>query len=209
MARRMTSLSSRGLAILAWTARAALVVVVCLATGCHSTPLYDYKSEPDPRASEYKIGPLDLLQVVVWKNKDLSADVVVRPDGIVTLPLIGDVRAAGRTPSDIKNEVTHRLTDFVRNEEIVVSVAVAQVNSYYFTVSGNVEHAGLFTAKTYVSAVEAVAMAGGPNRFAGDSIYIVRGQPARRIPIDLSSAISGEHPEMNLIVVRGDVIVVP
>lgn len=198
MARRMTR----------FTILAAAVLAV-LVTACHSTPFYDYKSEPDPRATEFKIGPLDLLQVVVWKNKDLSADVVVRPDGIVTLPLIGDVRAAGRTPSDIKNEVTHRLTDFVRNEEIVVSVAVAQVNSYYFTVSGNVQHAGLFTAKTYVSAVEAIAMAGGPNRFAGDSIYIVRGQPARRIPIDLSSAISGEHPEQNLIVVRGDVIVVP
>lgn len=205
MARRMTSSTFRGLAILALAATALAVLV----TGCHSTPFYDYKSEPDPRASEFKIGPLDLLQVVVWKNKDLSADVVVRPDGIVTLPLIGDIRAAGRTPSDIQKEVTHRLTDFVRNEEIVVSVAVAQVNSYYFTVSGNVEHSGLYTAKTYVSAVEAVAMAGGPNRFAGDSIYIVRGQPARRIPIDLSSATSGEHPEMNLIVVRGDVIVVP
>lgn len=190
-------------------AAAAVTLLGCSVVACHSTPLYDYKSEPDPRASEFKVGPLDLIQVTVWKNKDLSADVVVRPDGIVTLPLIGDVRAAGRTPSDIKNEVTHRLTDFVRNEEIVVSVAVAQVNSYYFTVSGNVEHAGLYTAKTYVSAVEAVAMAGGPNRFAGDSIYIVRGQPARRIPIDLSSATSGQHPEMNLIVVRGDVIVVP
>ncbi len=188
---------------------AAVVITSAAMAGCHSLPSYDYKSEPDPRASEFKIGPLDLISVLVWKNKDLSADVVVRPDGIVTLPLIGDLRAAGRTPSDIKNEVTHRLTDFVRNEEIVVSVAVSQVNSYYFTVSGNVEHAGLFTAKTYVSAVEAVAMAGGPNRFAGDSIFIVRGQPVRRIPIDLSSATSGEHPEMNLIVMRGDVIVVP
>ena len=187
----------------------AAALLGVLAAGCRSTPFYDYKSEPDPRASEFKIGPLDQISVIVWKNKDLSADVVVRPDGIVTLPLIGDLRAAGRTPSDIKTEVTHRLTDFVRNEEIVVSVVVAQVNSYYFTVSGNVEHSGLYTAKTYVSAVEAIAMAGGPNRFAGDSIYIVRGQPARRIPIDLSSATSGEHPEQNLIVVRGDVIVIP
>ena len=183
--------------------------LVFVTGGCRSTPFYDYKSEPDPRASEFKIGPLDQISVVVWKNRDLSADVVVRPDGIVTLPLIGDLRAAGRTPSDIRAEVTHRLTDFVRNEEVVVSVAVAQVNSYYFTVSGNVEHSGLYTSKTYVSAVEAIAMAGGPNRFAGDSIYIVRGQPARRIPIDLSSATSGEHPEMNLIVIRGDVIVIP
>src|ERR1700731_864400 len=111
MARRMTA--SPVMAIVMGA------VLACLASGCHSAPLYDYKSEPDPRASEFKVGPLDLISVVVWKNKDLSADVVVRPDGIVTLPLIGDVRAAGRTPSDIKAEVTHRLTDFVRNEEIV------------------------------------------------------------------------------------------
>jgi polysaccharide export outer membrane protein len=209
MARRTTSFYVKIAHVKIAHVRIALLVLATLATGCASNAYYDYKSEPDPRASEFKVGPLDLLQVVVWKNKDLSADVVVRPDGIVTLPLIGDVKAAGRTPSDIKNEVTHRLTDFVRNEEIVVSVAVAQVNSYYFTVSGNVEHAGLFSAKTYVSAVEAVAMAGGPNRFAGSSIYIVRGQPSRRIPIDLASAVSGEHPEQNLIVMRGDVIVVP
>jgi polysaccharide export outer membrane protein len=195
-------------------AAAAMLLVTGLAglaglAACRSTPYYDYKSEPDPRASEFKIGPLDQLSLVVWKNKELSADVIVRPDGVVTLPLIGDVRAAGRTPTDIQNEVTRRLADFVRNEAVVVSVAVTQVNSYYFTVSGNVEHSGLFTAKTYVSAVEAIAMAGGPNKYAGSSIYIVRGQPTRRIPIDLSSATSGDHPEQNLIVVRGDIIVVP
>jgi polysaccharide export outer membrane protein len=188
----------------------ATAATVTLATaGCRSSSTYDYKSEPDPRGSEFKIGPLDQLSVVVWKNKDLSADVVVRPDGVITLPLIGDVRAAGRTPSDIKKEVSLRYADYVRNEEIVVSVAISQVNSYYFTVSGNVEHAGLFTAKAYLTTVEAVAMAGGPNKYAGDSIYIVRGQPARRIPIGLSSAMSGEHPEQNLVVVRGDIIVVP
>jgi polysaccharide export outer membrane protein len=188
---------------------AAVAAVATLAAGCHSTPKYDYKSEPDPRASEFKIGPLDSLSVVVWKNKDLSADVVVRPDGIITLPLIGDVRATGRTPTEIQKEVAQRYLEFVRNEEVVVSVAIADVNSYYFTVSGNVEHSGLYTSKSYVSAVEAVAMAGGPNKYAADSIFIVRGHPSRRIPIDLSSATSGEHPEQNLTVVRGDVIVVP
>jgi polysaccharide biosynthesis/export protein len=188
---------------------ARVAAVATLAAGCHSTMTYNYKSEPDPRASEFKIGPLDHLSVVVWQAKDLSADVIVRPDGIITLPLIGDVRAAGRTPTEMRKEVTQRYLDFVRNEEIVVSVAVAQVNSYYFTVSGNVEHAGLYASKSYVSTVEAVAMAGGPNKYAADSIYIVRGHPARRIPIDLSSATSGEHPEQNLTVLRGDVIVVP
>jgi polysaccharide export outer membrane protein len=177
--------------------------------GCQSTPFYDYKSEPDPRASEFKIGPLDHLAVIVWKNHDLSGQVIVRPDGVVTLPLIGDVRAGGRTATDVQKELTQRYSDYIRNEEVVISVAIAQVNSYYFTVSGNVERTGLYSSRSYVTTVEAIAMAGGPNRFAGDSIYIVRGHPARRIPIDLASATSGARPEQNLIVVRGDVIVVP
>jgi polysaccharide export outer membrane protein len=209
MARRNTPLARKIIKSAAVSA-AGVAAVATLAAGCHSTTTtYNYKSEPDPRASEFKIGPLDHLSIVVWKNKDLSADVIVRPDGIITLPLIGDVRAAGRTSTELRKEVTQRYLDFVRNEEIVVSVAIAQVNSYYFTVSGNVEHAGLYTSKAYVSTVEAVAMAGGPNKFAADSIYIVRGHPARRIPIYLSSATSGEHPEQNLTVLRGDVIVVP
>lgn len=179
------------------------------ALGCSSMPPYDYKSEPDPRSSEFKVGPLDHLTVVVWQNRELSTEVVVRPDGVVTLPLIGDVRAAGRTPSEIQKEVARRYADYIRNEESGISVAISQVNSYYFTVSGNVERAGRYTAPSYVTAVEAVAMAGGPNRFAGDSMYIVRGSPVRRIPISLGAATSGERPEQNVMVVRGDVIVVP
>jgi len=199
MARRKTTLT------------AAAVAATALAAACGATPTYNYKGEADPRGTEFRVGPLDHLSVVVWKNKDLSADVVVRPDGVITLPLIGDVRAAERTPSEIQKDLAHRYLEFLKNEEVVVSVAIAQVNSYYFTVSGNVEHAGLYTSKAYVSTVEAVAMAGGPNKYAGDGIYIVRGQPGtpRKIPIDLPAATSGEHPEQNLTVVRGDVIVVP
>ncbi|MDB4937773.1 MAG: Polysaccharide export protein, partial [Labilithrix sp.] len=106
-----------------------VAAVALLAAACHSTPSYDYKSEPDPRGSEFKVGPLDQITVVVWKNKDLSDVVVVRPDGVVTLPLVGDVKAAGRTPTEIQKELTHRYSDYVRNEEVVVSVAISQVNS--------------------------------------------------------------------------------
>lgn len=188
----------------------ALVACALMCVACGSSlPPYDYKLEPDPRRSEFQVGPLDQLSVAVWKNRDLSADVVVRPDGIVTLPLIGDVKAAGRTPSDLQKEIKHRLSEFIRDEELVVSVGIAAVNSYHFTVLGSVERAGLYTAKNYVSTVEAVAMAGGPNRFAGNSVYIVRGTPARRIPIDLRRATSSEYANENLIVMRGDLIIVP
>jgi polysaccharide export outer membrane protein len=187
----------------------SLLLISSGTAGCASVPRYDYKAEPDPRTKEFIVGPLDQLSVVVWKNRELSADVVVRPDGIITLPLIGDVKAAGRTPSELQKEIAKRYSVFVRDEEMVLSVGVSSVNSYQFTVMGSVEHGGLMSARSYLTVMEALAMAGGPNRFAGNSLYIVRGTPARRIPIDIKPASSGEHPEENLVVLRGDLIVVP
>jgi polysaccharide export outer membrane protein len=189
---------------------ASLVLLTLLASfGCATTSTYDYKKEPDPRTSEYQVGPLDQLKVVVWKNQELSADVVVRPDGVVTLPLIGDVKAAGRTPTQIQKEISQRYANFIRVEESVVSVGVAQVNSLNFTISGNVEKAGVYSVKSYVTVLEAIATAGGANKYAGTAAYIVRGTPTRKIPIDLARASSGEHPEENVVVLRGDLIVVP
>jgi len=181
-----------------------------LVAGCGaSAPAYNYKVEPDPRGTEFTIGPLDQLSVKVWKNLELSAEVTVRPDGVITLPLIGDVKAGGRTPTEVQKEIAKRLSDFVRDEEVVLSVGVTSVNSYNFTVLGAVEHSGYFTAKSYVTTVEAIAMAGGPNRFAGNTVYIIRGKPARRIPIDLRRATSSEYAAENLVVLRGDLLVVP
>jgi polysaccharide export outer membrane protein len=184
------------------------MICALLSSGCTEST-YEYAREPDPRGSEYLIGPHDVLSVVVWKNPDLSGDVTVRPDGIVTLPLVGPIQAAGRAPSDVKREIARRYAEFVRTDSVVVSVGVASVNSYQFTVAGKVEHSGVYNAKSYVTAVDAVAMAGGPNKFASDDIYILRGTPPRRIPIDLRRAMSGEHPEENVLVLRGDLIVVP
>src|SRR6476619_2812610 len=68
----------------------------------HKQPRYDYAAEPDPRKQEYVIGPSDVLRISVWRNPDLSGDAIVRPDGTITLPLVGDLRAAGRTPGQIR-----------------------------------------------------------------------------------------------------------
>ncbi|HSO37040.1 MAG TPA: polysaccharide biosynthesis/export family protein [Labilithrix sp.] len=202
MAPHVNALSRSLLALL-------LSLVVLGSFGCGAaTSSYDYKKEPDPRTSEYQVGPLDQLKVVVWKNQELSADVVVRPDGVVTLPLIGDVKAAGRTPSQIQKEISQRYANFIRVEESVVSVGVSQVNSLSFTISGNVEKPGVYQVRSYVTALEAIATAGGTNKYAGSSAYIVRGTPSRKIPIDLKQASSGEHPEQNVVVLRGDLIVV-
>jgi polysaccharide export outer membrane protein len=181
--------------------------------GCATaTPGFDYSREPDPRQSEYVIGASDVLRVNVWKTPDLSVEVTVRPDGTVTLPLIGDVTAAGRTPSLLRADIKTRMTTFLRDDNQAIEVIVATVNSYRFTVAGNVEHSGLFATKHYVTLTEAIALAGGPNRYADlERVIILRqGQPvARAIPVNLKDVYSGRHPELDLVVVREDRIFVP
>ena len=170
---------------------------------------YDYSKEPDPRKGEFVLGVNDALHVNVWKNAELSVDARVRPDGTITMPLVGDIKAAGRTPSSLKSEITKRLQSFVRDEGAIVSIAVTEVNSYRFTVAGQVEHAGLLTAKYYVTASEAIAMAGGLNRFANPhKLTLVRNDVhgLRRIPIDYERIASGLHPEEDIVLLAGDTL---
>ena len=189
------------------------VLILCLLAstalvGC-SPAYYDYSKEPDPRKGEFVLGVNDALRINVWKNPELSGDARVRPDGTITMPLVGDIKAAGRTPSSLKSEITKRLQSFVRDEGAIVSVAVTEVNSYRFTVAGQVEHAGLLTAKYYVTASEAIAMAGGLNRFANPhKLTLVRNDQRglRRIPIDYERIASGLHPEEDIVVLAGDTL---
>ncbi len=189
------------------------VLMPILMAGCVAPITYDYSKEPDPRKVEFVIGPSDALKITVWKNPDLSTEAKVRPDGTVTMPLVGDIRALGRTPTPLQSEITRRLATYVKEEAAQVTVAVTEVNSYRFTVSGNVEHPGIFTSKYFVTAAEAVALAGGINRFAAaHSIVIVRTEVTgrvRKIPIDYTRISSGEHPEENLALMSGDTLFVP
>jgi polysaccharide export outer membrane protein len=190
----------------------ALCLAVCL-LGC-ATPLpgFDYSKELDPRQSEFLVGPSDVLRINVWKTPDLSVDVTVRPDGTITLPLIGDVTAAGRTPSLLRAEIKRKLTAFLRDDNPAIEVIVETVNSYRFTVAGNVEHSGLFTTKYFVTVTEAIALAGGPNRYADlDRVLVLRqtATGARSIPVSLNEIYSGRHPEMDLVIVKEDRIFVP
>ncbi|HEX8952785.1 MAG TPA: polysaccharide biosynthesis/export family protein [Polyangia bacterium] len=189
------------------------VLILCLLAstmivGC-GPGYYDYSKEPDPRKGEFVLGVNDALHVNVWKNAELSVDARVRPDGTITMPLVGDIKAAGRTPSSLKSEITKRLQSFVRDEGAIVSIAVTEVNSYRFTVAGQVEHAGLLTAKYYVTASEAIAMAGGLNRFANPhKLTLVRNDQRglRRIPIDYDHIASGLHPEEDIVLLAGDTL---
>jgi len=174
---------------------------------------YDYAKEPDPRKSEFIIGVADHLTIRVWKNPDLSTEAAVRPDGTITMPLLGDLTANGKTPSRLKEEITKQLAKYVRDEGAVVTVAVTGVNSYSFTVSGAVERPGVFTAQKYMTVLEAMQLAGGPNRFASPKetkLFRKDGKGATRIiPINYTAVLDGTQPEANLPLVSGDQLYVP
>jgi len=176
-------------------------------------PPYDYAREPDPRKQEYVLGASDVVRVNVWKNAELSGEAIVRPDGTITLALIGDVKAAGRTAAELRTEISRRLAVYVKEEAATVTVQVAAINSYRFVVSGNVEHGGAFAANHFVTVSEAIALAGGPNRYASPELAVViRPDPAggaRRIPIDYVAILEGKHPEHDLPLLAGDTVWIP
>lgn len=190
-----------------------LGVVLAAVAGCRSSRTFDYQREPDPRTREYVVGPADQLRINVWRDPDLSLETRVRPDGTFTMPLLGDIRAAGRTPSQIRREVGKQLAKYVKTETAVVTVAVVAVGSYRFAVSGNVERPGVFTSPYYVTVLEAIAMAGGPNRFAAPArSTILRADGTghtRSIPVNYEGMTAGQTPEQNIVVLAGDNIHVP
>lgn len=191
----------------------ALPAVLALLAACAGAPArFDYAREPDPRKLEYVIGVPDHLAINVWKNPELTREVVVRPDGTITLPLVGDIRADGRTPTQLRDEIVTRLGEFVRGD-LNVTVAVTGVNSYAFTVSGNFERPGVYSSQKYMTILEAVQLAGGPNRFASPAkMELIRRTPdgrRRTIPIDYPGLIEGKRLESNLALMTGDQLHLP
>lgn len=185
--------------------------------GCGSdVPLYDpanYPKEFDPRAHPYVIGVGDQLRITVWKTPDMTVTETVRPDGTITLPLIGELSAADQTALEVRDKVKTQLAEYIKDETAVVTVSVSQVNSYRFVVAGNVTRPGAFTSKYFVTVAEAIAMAGGVTKFADtEAVLLLRPQAdgkVRRIPLDYDKIASMEAPEQNLVLARGDTVYVP
>jgi polysaccharide export outer membrane protein len=164
----------------------------------------------DPRSKPYVIGPSDVVRITVWKNPELSAEAVVRPDGTVTMPVVGELRASGRTAADLQKDATDRARTLVN--DAVVTVSVVEVNSYRFTVAGNVEHPGLFTSRYYLTVSDAIALAGGPNRYANTSdVTITRNgaQGPQRIRVDYEGILAGKSPDQDVVLHAGDAVRVP
>lgn len=168
--------------------------------------------------SDFFLGPEDVLKVTVWKSPDLSGEVTVRPDGTITLPLIGDVPAAGLTANVLAKRISERLTEYVSSP--IVTVQVKEVNSYFIYVMGEVLKPGKYPLKSYANVMQGVALGGGFAPFANkNKIKVLRnvstgaaGHEEKHqieIPVHYDEILKGTAVPGNFILLSGDVIVVP
>ncbi len=156
--------------------------------------------------SSYKIGPEDVLMVRVWREPEVSAAVIVRPDGRVTLPLIGEVQAGGKTPADLGKLVTEKLSEFLNRPEVMVAVQEVRSKKYYIT--GQVGKTGAFPLVVPTTVLEALSQAGGFQQWAKrKKIMILRG--AERIKFNYNDVVKGKNLDQNIYLQNGDHIVVP
>lgn len=160
--------------------------------------------------TEYRIGPEDVLHISVWKEEDLDRKVLVRPDGGVSFPLVGDIQVSGRTPLEVQDEIRSRLARYVPDAEVTVSVD--KISGYTVFVLGEVNKPGQFTLGRYVDVVQALTLAGGTTPYASErSIQILRRQDGREVTyrFDFRDIERGRDLEQNIILQSGDVVVVP
>lgn len=193
----------------------ALILAVTALVGCGpGLPTYDYGSEPDPRNSEWVLGVGDVISIHVWENPQLTTEARIRPDGTLTMPLVGDLRAVGETPTSLKEKIKTRLADFLKLQGSEITVALRGAHSYRFTVSGEVTRPGLMTPEFFVTVSEALAMAGGFTRFAKrNEMVLQRRDPrtgtVRSIPLAYDALAGGKRPDMNIVLIAGDSLFVP
>jgi polysaccharide biosynthesis/export protein len=158
---------------------------------------------------DYRIGPEDLLDISVWNNPALTKTAPVRPDGMISLPLLNDVQAAGLTPMQLREVIAKKLVEYMPNPE--VSVIVREVNRFKVSVLGEVRKPGRFDFKSKATVLDAIALAGGLNDFAARSrIVILRqdGGATKRIPVNYNKIVSSTS-EDDCYLQPGDVVVVP
>ena len=159
---------------------------------------------------EYRFGPEDVVEIIVWKNPDLTREVTVRPDGKISLPLVGDVHAAGFTAEELSAAITQELNGYYK-EQPEVSAIVKQVNSSFIYVLGEVESQGKFELRNGTTLLQAIALAGGFSEFASRNELIVRRKMADGEEVTLGfrykDIIAGR--EKNIELKPGDTIVVP
>ena len=158
----------------------------------------------------YRIGPEDVLQIGVWKNEAMSRTVPVRPDGMISLPLLNDVKAAGLTPMELRDLLIKSLAEYMPTPE--VSVILTDVRSFKVSVIGEVAKPARYELKSWTTVLDVLALAGGLNQFAArNKIVILRpdGKTMQRIPFNYNKVIAAGGEDENIYLRNGDIVLVP
>ena len=167
-------------------------------------------AQPEKPGDDYIIGSGDILDISLWKDEAMTRQVTVLTDGKIAFPLIGEVTAAGRTVGEVKQDMVEKLKEYV--PEPVLNVDVKQVNSMIIYVTGRVNTPGRYPVNTRVTVLQALSIAGGLNAFAKRSkIKVFRQEGGKTVtyPFDYNEVVDGENLQQNIILKRGDVVVVP
>jgi polysaccharide biosynthesis/export protein len=156
----------------------------------------------------YVIGPDDVLGIVFWREKDLSADVVVRPDGFITLPLLEEIKVTGMTPTELKQKITTEAAKLVTSPN--VTVIVKQINSRKVFITGHVAKPGSYSLSAPTTVVQLIAVAGGLLEFADRSkIRVMRSGGAETFRVNYKQLAKGEELKQNIELKPGDTVIVP
>jgi polysaccharide export outer membrane protein len=165
---------------------------------------------PDSSVPLYIIQPNDLLKIFVWKQTDMSGQVLVRPDGRISLPLVQDIQAAGKTPAELKEKIEESLKEYI--EFPAVTVIVDSIQSYRVFVTGQVTKPGPIVAEKPISVLQAIALAGGflPMAKPAETVIIrSTNEGSTLFRFNYPEVIKGEHFNQNIMLKTGDVVVVP
>jgi polysaccharide export outer membrane protein len=191
--------------------RACAIALAALALAACGTTRATPPPQDAPQGGPYLIGEGDILAVRVWKNQELSVEVPVRPDGMISVPLVNDVKAATLTTDQLKDEITAKLSEFITNPD--VTVVVLRADSKRVFVLGEVLRPGPVQLASTLSVLDAISAAGGFSPFADeDDIKIIRRMPDGQeleFFFDYDAYVRGRAPGTNVNLQPGDTVVVP
>jgi len=159
---------------------------------------------------DYHVGPGDVIAILVWKEPDASSSVVIRPDGKISLPLVNDLSVVGKTPMEIQDIISKKLSPFIKTPN--VTVTVKEINSKKVFVLGQVNRTGAYQITQPTTVLQILTEAGGLQAFAnGKGIYVLRTENGKqtKLPFNYKDVVKGEKIEQNVLLRPGDTVIVP
>jgi polysaccharide export outer membrane protein len=195
-----------------------LVIVSCTAVAQDATqPAQPSPPKPAPdaaagvRPDSYIIGAEDVISIYVWKEPDMSKSVPVRPDGMISLPLVGEIKAVGYTPVQLQGMLADAMKKYVSDPQ--VTVVVEKISSLNFNIVGEVSKPGYYPLTRRLTVLDAISLAGGFKDFAKTKkVYVLRtgsNGAEQRLPFNYKEVIKGQNPQQNIELQPRDTIVVP